>query len=228
MFMLYFGCDRTKCVPSVAKAVMLPQMLWDGLTDGHASLWSWGAFAAVSAWTLMHFVLYVLLPGARVPGVKLRDGSQLTYPINGHYAFWLTLAIVVGWRPFPLALLYDHYLELMCEQARLPRGAISQLRMLPSHSCSRSPCNLPAIRAYEARWNATAHAQDGGDGLLVWAVHLLIRLLFSSRGAAGRGRTDRQRRVRLLHWPPAQPSHRLARSEGRLRAASGADRLDAP
>ena len=47
-------------------------------------LWSWTAFAVYVGWLLLHFVLYLIVPGSRVSGVALdKRGNRLHYPING-------------------------------------------------------------------------------------------------------------------------------------------------
>ena len=123
VYMLYFGCTKTDCVTKWSDAYVLPLKLYAGLTGPNSpSLWSWKAFLAVIAWIKLHFLLYLVLPGATVPGVKLADGSQLNYYINAHLAFWLCVAVFVvlpavglyfkGPSTITLSLVYDHYLEL--------------------------------------------------------------------------------------------------------------------
>lgn len=106
---LYAGCGRNGCASGLAsaaamfKSMQLPQ------------LWDWTAAAVVFGWTALHFALYVLLPGPRVEGVVLRDGSRLKYPINGHLALWVSLTACVHGLPqlgMSLSWLYDHYLQL--------------------------------------------------------------------------------------------------------------------
>ena len=115
IFMLFFGCSsKDACVTSLAGAVELPERLMRGLAE--EKLWSWEATLAVFAWTALHFLLYLVLPGTVAPGVTLRDGSRLSYHINGHLAFWLcavALAVAQGAGGVQLSWLYDHYLELM-------------------------------------------------------------------------------------------------------------------
>ena len=123
--MLYVGCGRDFCVTDLDSAAELPGRLAGALV-GDVVLWSWDAAAVVCGWTVLHFALYVLLPGREASGVVLSDGSRLTYRLNGHLAFWLcALAVAVGvpmpaddgsglsLQPLPLAWLYDHYIELM-------------------------------------------------------------------------------------------------------------------
>jgi len=106
---LYAGCGRNGCASGLAsaaamfKSMQIPQ------------LWDWTAAAVVFGWTALHFALYVLLPGPRVEGVVLRDGSRLKYPINGHLALWVSLTACVHGLPqlgMSLSWLYDHYLQL--------------------------------------------------------------------------------------------------------------------
>jgi hypothetical protein len=106
---LYVGCGSSGCASGPASAVQvfrnaqLPQ------------LWDWTAAAVVFGWTALHFALYVLLPGPRVEGVVLRDGSRLKYPINGHLALWVSLTACLHGLPqlgLSLSWLYDHYIQL--------------------------------------------------------------------------------------------------------------------
>ena len=121
--MLYFGCTKADCVTKWSDAYELPLKLYAGLTGPNSpSLWSWKAFLAVFLWIKLHFILYLVLPGATVPGVKLADGSHLNYYINAHLAFWLCVAVFVVLpaaglyykepSTITLSLVYDHYLEL--------------------------------------------------------------------------------------------------------------------
>jgi hypothetical protein len=44
---------------------------------------SFAGTGAYVAWVVLCTVLHLLLPGARVQGTMLRDGSRLTYKLNG-------------------------------------------------------------------------------------------------------------------------------------------------
>ena len=87
-------------------------------------------------------LLFLWLPGPMVPGAPLQDGSRLTYPMNGHLAFWISLGLaclgrpvlgadggLVALQPLPLAWLYDHYAEQRVESAVL---VVAQLTTLAS------------------------------------------------------------------------------------------------
>ena len=57
---------------------------WLSLSVGSARWWSWRAFAVYVCWLLLHFVLYLLVPGSRVRGVPLdKQGNRLDYSTNG-------------------------------------------------------------------------------------------------------------------------------------------------
>jgi hypothetical protein len=125
---LYVGCGRNGCASGPASAaevfknMQLPQ------------LWDWTAAAVVFGWAALHFALYVLLPGPRVEGVVLRDGSRLKYPINGHLAFWVSLTACIHGLPqlgMSLSWLYDHYLQLAIASC-----ALSALISLYSYAVS--------------------------------------------------------------------------------------------
>ena len=94
ILVLYFGCGAEFCVTGPSTAAELPSRVWHGLTTQR--LWSWTAAAVVFGWTFLHFALYLLLPGPTAYGVKLRDGTRLRYFMNGHLAFWLSLAACFG------------------------------------------------------------------------------------------------------------------------------------
>ena len=84
------------------------------------------------AWFLFQVLLERCLPGEVVHGVVLpgTKATRLPYTMNGHLAFWISIILMghaiplvietspqvyalVGFRPLPLALLYDHYVELI-------------------------------------------------------------------------------------------------------------------
>ena len=59
----------------------LPNALpsWDDVRG----TFSWEALGIYTAWWLLQAVLHVVVPGAVMEGVTLRDGSRLKYKING-------------------------------------------------------------------------------------------------------------------------------------------------
>ena len=120
---LFFACNANFCVrdgPTAAAALHQARSL-----IAAATFWSWEAAAVVLGWFALQALLFLWLPGPMVAGAALRDGSHLTYSMNGHLAFWISLTVVclgspvlgadgglVALKPLPLAWCYDHYLEL--------------------------------------------------------------------------------------------------------------------
>ena len=131
---LYAGCGKHGCI-------RLPEDALDVLAAAPlAPLWDWTAAAVVAGWTALHFLLYVALPGPRVEGVVLADGSRLKYPMNGHLAFWLSLAGF--WHGLPLlgckqSWVYEAYLPLATAAC-----ALSVALSVWSHALSYLP-NTP-------------------------------------------------------------------------------------
>ncbi|KAJ3195525.1 erg24, C-14 sterol reductase [Irineochytrium annulatum] len=109
--LLYTLCDAKACPPN------LPTVLADWrsyfLPLDHFSL---ECVLAVFTWQVLHFVLYLVLPGERVRGTLLRDGKTLIYPINGFRAMLVSACLVfaaVRSRGIaPLIWIADHYLGL--------------------------------------------------------------------------------------------------------------------
>lgn len=155
---LFFACNADACVrgPSTAAAAL------DQARSSIASttFWSWEAAAVVLGWFVLQALLcgtnpnpdsnpnnlqallFLWLPGPMVPGAPLQDGSRLTYPMNGHLAFWISLGLaclglpvlgadggLVALQPLSLAWLYDHYAEQRVESAVL---VVAQLTTLAS------------------------------------------------------------------------------------------------
>eukprot|EP01094_Clydonella_sp_ATCC50884_P026021 TRINITY_DN7008_c0_g1_i2.p1 TRINITY_DN7008_c0_g1~~TRINITY_DN7008_c0_g1_i2.p1 ORF type:complete len:441 (+),score=98.36 TRINITY_DN7008_c0_g1_i2:59-1381(+) len=110
VFALYFACNAHGCLPLLSLH-LLPQRLPTDLSS-----WiSLDALGVVVAWILFQAVLLLALPGPEVHGVKLRDGSSLTYKLNGFAAFVVS-AVAVGGLYFagalPLAWLAANFVQL--------------------------------------------------------------------------------------------------------------------
>jgi hypothetical protein len=58
---------------------------------------TWQGFAVVSGWWILHAMLHVILPGDRVLGSVLRDGTQLAYKINGLTCVLSSVIITFAW-----------------------------------------------------------------------------------------------------------------------------------
>eukprot|EP01047_Picozoa_sp_COSAG01_P007593 COSAG01_NODE_290_length_19382_cov_22.903801_5_plen_363_part_00 len=64
---------------------------------GSGASYRW-AFAVCLGWLVAQAALERFLPAEVVPGVKLRDGTQLRYRMNGHLAFWVSVVLALhGW-----------------------------------------------------------------------------------------------------------------------------------
>mmetsp|Transcript_14301 Transcript_14301/g.28992 ORF Transcript_14301/g.28992 Transcript_14301/m.28992 type:complete len:456 (-) Transcript_14301:156-1523(-) len=119
---LFFACNAKFCIRDGETAAAALQQVRSSIAA--ATFWSWEAAAAVLGWFVLQALLFLQLPGPMVPGAVLQDGSRLTYPMNGHLAFWISLAVVClggtefdadglkALKPLPLAWCYDHYVEL--------------------------------------------------------------------------------------------------------------------
>lgn len=90
------------------------------------ALWSGEAFLVVLGWFSFQVLLERVLFSDKAFGVPLPDGTRLAYRVNGHLAFWTSLLVLLhgfpqrddesgallGLGAFPLAWIYDHYVEL--------------------------------------------------------------------------------------------------------------------
>jgi hypothetical protein len=64
---------------------------------GSGASYRW-AFAVCLGWLVAQAALERFLPAEVVPGVKLRNGMQLRYRMNGHLAFWVSVVLALhGW-----------------------------------------------------------------------------------------------------------------------------------
>lgn len=71
---------------------------------------TWRAAAIYGLWVLSQLVLQLYAPGRSIPGATLDDGQRLKYRLNGWFAWWVTLLVVlvlVWRRVIPATLLFD-------------------------------------------------------------------------------------------------------------------------
>ena len=74
------------------------------------------AVGLYAAWLVLQLALYRAVPGRRVEGAPLADGTRLSYPMNGGGAFWITLGVAgfasaAGW--LPPAVAYEQFGPLL-------------------------------------------------------------------------------------------------------------------
>jgi len=108
--------------PSIPGAPSAAQA-WDSITPAAllsaiASSWSTEVFAIYALWWYGLALLSLTLPGATGKGIVLRDGSQLTYPLNGLASLAVVTAAAVGvqlYAPYGITLswLFDHYAQVI-------------------------------------------------------------------------------------------------------------------
>ena len=95
------------------------------LTDGSFTfkdvvgtpIFTWDAFLVFLCWLLFQILLHLLVPGKNVDGVKLPNGTHLTYKLTGLKNFVLTMCMTIYFGFFTpflnLSWLYDNYVPLM-------------------------------------------------------------------------------------------------------------------
>jgi len=99
--------------------------LLEHLPESASQLWNLKAFLVIVGWFIGQVLLERTLFYEPVDGVVLSTGERLKYRISAHLQFWVTLLILdhgfpywdsegsfIGLGRFPLAWLYDNYLEL--------------------------------------------------------------------------------------------------------------------
>ena len=80
-----------------------------------AATFSWEALALYTAWFALQLALHLVVPGAVVDGVRLRDGRTLRYKLNGWRCFLATHAVVGALHAsgaLRLTWVFDHVAQL--------------------------------------------------------------------------------------------------------------------
>lgn len=80
-----------------------------------ASLWSPHAYTIFIVWFVFHMFIYLSRLGRTAEGPTLRDGTRLTYKINGLHAFIIShVLFIIGYFYFklPVTIVYDKFLPL--------------------------------------------------------------------------------------------------------------------
>jgi len=80
-------------------------------------------FLLFIGWFFFQVILERILPGRIVPGVKLENGQQLKYKINGHKSFWVSMLVILPFSPlsrlfglnlqYSVSSLYNNYFQLI-------------------------------------------------------------------------------------------------------------------
>jgi steroid 5-alpha reductase family enzyme len=96
---------------------------------------SWEASSVYLGWIVFQFILYRIVPGPRVRGTRLRDGTYLEYPINGMACLLITgiTATLIHIYITPLTWILDNFLEL-CSASILFSFALSFYLYITSFS----------------------------------------------------------------------------------------------
>jgi delta14-sterol reductase len=94
--LLSVACDGEECIDAVIMSQGLAEA-WSVLSARLAAqpLVSVWALKVLLAWLSVQATLERLLFADVVLGTTLRDGSQLRYRMNGHLAFWVTMAVLL-------------------------------------------------------------------------------------------------------------------------------------
>jgi len=77
---------------------------------------TWTAAGLYLGWLALQVLLKVIVPGPKVEGVPQPDGTRLSYRMNGHRSFWITLvliAILVATGVLDPALVYREFGALL-------------------------------------------------------------------------------------------------------------------
>ena len=127
MYFLLFSCGSLKKEGAsycVSGPLALPELTELDIPPLH-EWWSLEAAAVFLGWFAFQVALERLLPGDVAEGVKLKTGERLKYRLNGHLSFWISFVVLGYGRPtfdgeggvtmgmFQLSWLYDHYLQLL-------------------------------------------------------------------------------------------------------------------
>ena len=104
VFGLYTFCGSDSC--SLRLYPALPQ--WSDLFHRHA-------LTLFVVWFVFQMLLSLCPIGKTVKGVKLKDGTQLSYRLNAFHAFVIShivFAVAYFYFKVPVSYVYDHYLAL--------------------------------------------------------------------------------------------------------------------
>lgn len=107
-YALVYLCHAETCFSLVSP---LKPLSWD------FRIFTWEAALVFLGWLLFQVALHLILPGEKIEGTKLADGSRLTYKLTGLKNFVITVGFALYFGFFRndlnLSWLYDNYVPLM-------------------------------------------------------------------------------------------------------------------
>eukprot|EP00299_Pterocystis_sp_00344_P013937 c6881_g1_i1.p1 GENE.c6881_g1_i1~~c6881_g1_i1.p1 ORF type:complete len:421 (+),score=109.03 c6881_g1_i1:54-1316(+) len=102
-------CDKNYCLDKNNISELQNRIPnWNDLFDANA-------LGVVLAWLAFHVFLERVLPHTKAQGVELANKTRLSYRINAHAQFWVTIVVVASLHAFTqykLDYVYEHFLHL--------------------------------------------------------------------------------------------------------------------
>jgi len=97
-YALFFACNEvTGCTPTTLDGWRHMANSWGAWPTPKGQFWDWGAAAVYLGWYGFCILCWRLLPGEKVEGTLLRDGTKKVYKINGELKA-VQLEHLVHWR----------------------------------------------------------------------------------------------------------------------------------
>ncbi|XP_071963096.1 delta(14)-sterol reductase TM7SF2-like [Antedon mediterranea] len=105
MYYFYFACGKNKC-----ELTLKP-----GFSRKFADYYDPEAYLMFCGWMVFQAALYMLPIGKSCLGQQLKNGSRLSYRLNGFLAFFLSICAFAGlvYKGYPVTKVYDKFLPLM-------------------------------------------------------------------------------------------------------------------
>ncbi|KAJ1958382.1 erg24, C-14 sterol reductase, partial [Linderina pennispora] len=115
LYVWYFSCNEHSGCQLPMSASQWSHIL--ASAANYRAYLSLEALTYYTMWWLWLALLYFIMPGITLKGIKLRDGTQLAYPMNGLRSFFFTVGVwafvykKIGTAPF--LWIADHYFQLV-------------------------------------------------------------------------------------------------------------------
>ena len=85
-YLLFYTCNEsTGCPPTSKHDWMKVRDNWNDWPSVSGQLWEWKAVGVYLVWYAFTIFCWAVLPGEKVEGNLLRDGTRKTYTMNGRY-----------------------------------------------------------------------------------------------------------------------------------------------